>query len=564
MKGTISFAEIRALQSHLRKYEGGFIEKNYYGNEGVSFKLRKSGTDSTYLHFIGNNYLFLARENRIEGKKNFLPLENVAIERIKQIGTDRILEIEGSKNVVIEMMGGGNLVIVQDGMIIYSMKQLKRRVKSLKVGEQYQYPDFIDLQSVEFDMAARIRESKSDPVRTLATRLGLSKYAEEILCALKTELKDNEELMGNLSGLKGMISLLLKEAEKGSLYVYDDEFYVWRSFCKNYEPEKVGIFEGLQRAYEEGRLSGENKNEAIMRNVTDMKKEAEKYRNIGELIMSNLNEVNLFIEGARKGEYGIDTDYDKGIVKFRADDFEIPLRLNLSAGDNADNYFKMSKRIRDRLSRVKLEPVKKEIRKPKKEVKRIFTNYRWFITSDGNLVLAGKDAGSNDSVVKKYLGEKDLYFHADIRGAPSVVMKVSNTPTINGIEEVASFAWCMSKAWNANFGNGSVYYVTKSQVSKTPESGEYLARGAWIIRGKKNFITHLDLELAVGFQSYERREYVVSCPPSSLEGRKVIIGPGEGKEEVVKEISDFLGVERESIYPVLPPGEWEIKEKIDS
>ncbi|MEM4125492.1 MAG: fibronectin-binding domain-containing protein, partial [Thermoplasmatales archaeon] len=76
----------------------------------------------------------------------------------------------------------------------------------------------------------------------------------------------------------------------------------------------------------------------------------------------------------------------------------------------------------------------------------------------------------------------------------------------------------------------------------------------WVIRGKKNYISHLSLELAIGFQRYENREYVVSAPVSAIKGKKVIINPGEGKEKEVSEIARFLNVEKEAVYPVLPPG----------
>ncbi len=161
------------------------------------------------------------------------------------------------------------------------------------------------------------------------------------------------------------------------------------------------------------------------------------------------------------------------------------------------------------------------------------------------------------------MDEKDLYFHADIHGAPSVILKNKNGIGEKSIMEAAQFAWCMSRAWNARFGNGAVYYVTKSQVSKTPETGEYLARGAWIIRGKKNYVTHLELELSIGFQLYENRNYLVSAPPSAINGKKVTIIPGNGKEEIVNKISDILNVEKEMIYPILPPGEIDIREIVD-
>ena len=563
MKGTISFAEVISLAKCIGKFEGGFIEKNYQGENGVSFKLRKSGIDSVYLHFVDGKFLFLSQENEIEGKKNSLPVENSPVTRIRQLGTDRVLLIEGPKTVVIEMMGGGNVFVLQEGLIIYSRKPGKRRGNIMKVGERYEFPQYIDLRSPEFDFSGAIGNSTSDPVRTLAVRLGLSKYADEIICALGLASQDNSSLLDNILKIKDMILHLYSCAEEGKLYVYGDEFYIWKSYCRKDEPEVMNIEDGLLKVYRTGKSEGNNRLEAMRRNVEKMTQEMGRLRNIGEYIMSHLAEVDRLLKGDwKKDPEKYRVDYERETISFADDGMEIELRINETAGENADNYFAMSKRIKDKLARVDMEPRREEEKVELKKVKRVFTNYRWFITSDGNLVIGGRDAESNDSVVKKYLGEKDLYFHADIHGAPSVVMKVTKEPTEKGIEEAAQFSWCMSKAWNTRIGNGSVFYVTKSQVSKTPESGEYLARGAWVIRGRKNYITHLNLELAVGFQKYENREYVVAAPISAISGMKVIIVPGDGKEEVVNEISDLLKVEKESVYPVLPPGSWSVRESI--
>ncbi|MCL5874410.1 MAG: NFACT family protein [Candidatus Thermoplasmatota archaeon] len=565
MSGSISFAEIMSLAGFLSRYEGGFIEKNYLGEEGLSFKFRKSGLDSIYLHFTEGKYLYLSQENEIDGKKNALPLENASITKVSQLGTDRVLIVEGPRTVIIELMGGGNLFVLQEGSIVYAKKPGKRGARVLKVGDRYEYPQHIDLRSQQFSFENAISTSSSDPIRTLAVRLGLSKYAEELDCALGHPFKNNSDVLANIEKLKEKISEIYSGAREGKLYVYEDEFYVWRSFCRSEEPEVMGIEEGLKSGLEGNDLEGDRKTEAMRRNMEKMTVEMERLRNTGEFIMSHLGEMDHLINKGKKvdqDKYKI--DYEKETISFVEDGMDIELKMNETAGENANDYFGMSKRIKEKLSRVKLEPVVEEKRTELKKVKRVFTNYRWFITSDGNLTIAGKDAETNDSVVKKYLGEKDLYFHADIHGAPSVVMKVSNPSTERGIEEAASFAWCMSKAWNSKFGNGSVFYVTRSQVSKTPESGEYLARGAWIIRGKKNYIIHLNLELAVGFQRYENRDYVVTAPISSIAGRKVIIIPGEEKEEVVKEISEFLGVEKESVYPALPPGTWSVRERVVS
>ena len=43
-----------------------------------------------------------------------------------------------------------------------------------------------------------------------------------------------------------------------------------------------------------------------------------------------------------------------------------------------------------------------------------YERYRWFITSDGFLAIGGRDASSNSAIIRKYLTEQDLVFHAEI------------------------------------------------------------------------------------------------------------------------------------------------------
>jgi len=62
------------------------------------------------------------------------------------------------------------------------------------------------------------------------------------------------------------------------------------------------------------------------------------------------------------------------------------------------------------------------------------------------------------------------------------------------LNEAATWAVCHSKAW-ADSKLFPAFWVWGSQVSKTPESGEYLVTGSFIIRGKKNFLNPARLEL---------------------------------------------------------------------
>lgn len=127
-----------------------------------------------------------------------------------------------------------------------------------------------------------------------------------------------------------------------------------------------------------------------------------------------------------------------------------------------------------------------------------FEQWRWFFTSDGHLVLAGRDVRSNEKLVAKQLEDNDRYLHADVSGAPSVVVKArGGQVSQTALQEAATFAACMSRVWNAGHASAEAYWVTPQQVSKTPNPGEYVAKGSFIIRGKRSFL-RTQVRLAVG------------------------------------------------------------------
>ena len=61
-----------------------------------------------------------------------------------------------------------------------------------------------------------------------------------------------------------------------------------------------------------------------------------------------------------------------------------------------------------------------------------FEKFNWSITSENYLVIAGRDGQQNELLVRRYLRSGDLYVHADIHGASSVVIK---NPS-------GQFSWC--------------------------------------------------------------------------------------------------------------------------
>ncbi|HEX2021887.1 MAG TPA: ribosome rescue protein RqcH, partial [Candidatus Thermoplasmatota archaeon] len=219
-------------------------------------------------------------------------------------------------------------------------------------------------------------------------------------------------------------------------------------------------------------------------------------------------------------------------VKVRVD-------LRKTVQENADAYYETSKKMREKrkgaleaLARTKAriaeldargvelvqELEERKARAP--ATKRFwFETFRWFVTSDGHVVVAGRDVRSNEKVVAKNLEDKDRYLHADVSGAPSTVVKARDGQvSAAALEEAACFAASMSRVWNAGHASAEAYWVTPEQVSKTPNPGEYLAKGAFIIRGKRNFL-RVPVRLAVGEVEIDGARKVMGGPVAAVASR---------------------------------------------
>jgi predicted ribosome quality control (RQC) complex YloA/Tae2 family protein len=151
------------------------------------------------------------------------------------------------------------------------------------------------------------------------------------------------------------------------------------------------------------------------------------------------------------------------------------------------------------LKRAKPVEAMKELVKRRVTSKEWYEKFRWFLSSDGFLVVAGKDAVSNEVLVKKHAEPDDVVFHADITGAPFVVVKTGGKqPSEQVLREAGEFAAAFSRAWREGFGSADVYWVKPSQLSKSRPSGEYVSHGAFAVSGKRSWMRNVPLKLAVG------------------------------------------------------------------
>jgi len=268
--------------------------------------------------------------------------------------------------------------------------------------------------------------------------------------------------------------------------------------------------------------------------------------------------------------------------------FEVKISFRMSVSENAEKAYDDNKKFKSKLSGAKksidktLEKIKKVEEKKKTEVEKEakkparkektfwFERYRWFISTDGNIVVGGKDAKSNDLIVKKYLKEGDRYSHADVQGAPSIIIKSKDALgaqkeiSEKTLEEACIFAASFSKAWK-QFAEAQAYWVLPEQVSKTAQSGEFVPHGAFIIRGKRNY-HRCKLELAVGKIELDGNEKIMCGPISALKTHSkeyIVFEPGAIKKtDMTRKIAKIFDVRTDAVDQVLPAGGMQIIESV--
>ncbi|WP_418282464.1 ribosome rescue protein RqcH [Halorubrum sp. DTA98] len=165
-----------------------------------------------------------------------------------------------------------------------------------------------------------------------------------------------------------------------------------------------------------------------------------------------------------------------------------------------------------------------------------YERFRWFHTSDGYLVIGGRNADQNEELVKKYMGNHDRFFHTQAHGGPVTLLKAAG-PSESAdpvdwdeetLREAAQFAVSYSSDWKDGRGAGDAYMVEPDQVSKTPESGEYIEKGSFVIRGDRTYFEGVPCRVAVGVQC-EPVTRSIGGPPSAIEERAaaaVTLEPG--------------------------------------
>jgi len=506
-------------------------------------------------------------------------LEGAKLVDVEQHDFDRIVILsfqrEKRKHVVAELFSKGNVILLDENFrVIMPLKH------NLKIGELYKFPESrANLAELRENDLKEILEKK-EIVKTIAVRLGTGGvYAEEILeragidkSKRGDELSEDEisriaEATRDLYSFKNVkphiivengryvdfqpVELLkYKDAEKkyfDSLYLAIDAFYSWKTAERFEADEKKS--ERVERLNARLKSQLEAKERFL--------REVETNRRIADYIYENysrIEEIHSAFKAARESKKWeeimriLEDQHKKGklreikrvipeenAIEVELDRLTFKIWLDKSLPEIAEEYYNRAKKSKEKLDGVlrAIERTRDELRDAEKESKFLtgirvarkrqwYEKYRWYITSEGFLVIGGRNAEMNEEIVSKHMEKNDLFFHTETPGGAATILKSGKKAGNASIMEACQFAGIYSALWKEGKHSGEVYYVSPEQVKRSARAGEYLPKGSFYIEGKRNYVSVV-MKAGIGVD---------------LENLRLMGGPVEG----VRKHCDYLVV----------------------
>ncbi len=638
MKKSMSSVDVAAIVTELQELVGARLVKAYQPDkEEIRLKLHQKEKGSLDLIIESGKRIHLTKYKRPSPRlpSNFAMfirkhLSGGRIARIQQLDFDRIVELTVERwdkkiRLIAELLPRGNLVLVdENGDIMLPLRRKSFATRELKVRKTYERPPARanPLTMSEFDLIQLCTSAAQDKdiVRVLASELSLGGlYAEELCEGARVDKNKKAQeltepeitalyetiqtlfepiLTGDQSRLKAHI--VLEDNEKLDVLPFELNAYKGKEkvFFSSFNEAADEFFtmqlaEAVEEEAKTEHEKGISKYERVLTEQLEAlkkfeQKEAECVRK-GELIYTRFTELETMLQEMPK---------KRKVVTVTLPDTDLSLELDTTGSlhKNASAYYERAKTFRKKREGVEraieetkariqaekekeLEIKEELIPEKKKEVKRVkeewYEKFRWFETSDGFLVIGGKDATTNEMLVKKYMAPNDLFCHTQAEGAPVVIAKTGgNEISEDSLKEIAQFAASYSNLWKYGFYEGECYCVAGEQVSKTPPSGEYLKKGAFMVRGKRQYFK-APLGLCIGVKKdklvvvpstdalkQEMEMYVELEPEGELEknelAKKIVeFFLEQAKEERKEEIKEIAAYEKVLRY--LPPGKSRIK-----
>lgn len=609
MKEALTSFDLHVLAQELKVLEGGYLDKVYQDGEVFLLRFRHPKAGKRELYVEPGKWLFLGEDRPKPPQPTTLALSlrkvvgNATVGRVQQRGFDRILHFTLQKatnyTLILEMFGRGNLILAEDGVVRHALRYGKWGSREVRRGESYGPPaEFPDLTSLARPALAQLLAASTGiVVKVLASRLGLGRlYAEETclragvekerrvaklepvevevllesLAALTKNLETPSPTLVSDDGPLDVIPFPLQRYEGYASTAFPTMSEALQAFVRD-RPEPVPVDEESARV--ERRIARQEES------LVELDAEIELLSGAVDYLYAHYQEADRRLQAAREEAEATGARPGTNSVRLETEGGEVALDIHQDVDANARRLYERRKALLTKRASVERALVeshalrqaatKRTQRRSRRPTfppsKRFwFDAYRWTLTRHRFLVLGGRDARSNEKLVRKHLDARDRYCHADLTGAPSVVVKEGADAPAEDLREACAFALIFSKAWAMGVGSGSAFWVTPEQVSKTAESGEFLAPGAFVIRGRRNYEHRLPLQVGIGRVAVEGVDRVLPGEPegvAQLSSHFVVLSPGGPVRRPVlaRQLSEAFQIPPAEVERVLPSGSFAIQ-----
>ncbi|GEM_PF-914248 len=566
-------------------------------DRAIALELYRQPTGQMSLILDSSGFMFLTQAvSKTLVRNNFLEncsqLKGAWLREAEQLDFDRVVKLVFSNGctLVLEVLGKGNLVLLSDEKIVSALSFFRVKDRVIEPGRVYIQPpargrpltecaDLVEGSLIQaltrtFNCPAELYEEvlvelgihPSKPASEAGPELvsSVNQRCLEIIAQVKTcRLNPNLVYLDDTAIDVHPISF---KADSGKRLVEKSSFN--QAVADYYEPllSQRASQESTKTANEqvERLLASARKNRLMAQQHT---REAEVLRALGDSLSAHPELLEAILKAIRQKDIarakeimetlGLETQGVSGArLTLKKGDSVVGLdpRQNAYAGigsiyDAAKELERKAQeavRIAENLEK-QAESLETNISAQRARFARLavlhrkwFERYKWFYTTEGVLVIAGKDASQNQAIVRRYSKPGYTALHADIQGAPlTLLMGEANE---RSLLEAAQFAASHSKAWTAGFTALDVFYADASKVSLTPPAGEFLPKGGVMFHEKK-YLKVVRLGLALGFVRLDGSEARVNAWPQLSEYAPPIlyIEPGEDdKNKVAEKILKIL------------------------
>lgn len=348
---SLSGLDVKYLVRELKELENTIVEKIYQiAEKEVMMSFHSSGSGKKLLKIVAGQAAYLAKE---KGETKETPssfamtlrkyLKQAKVVEVAQAEIERIIEITFSNEykMILELFSKGNIILIDKaGKIVSLLEKQEWKHRTLEKGQIYIYPPptINPFKLSEEEFCVRYNESdKENAVKILATDFALGgKYAEEVCALAKIDKKarkidtikvwksiqtlESKKLKPHLiaKGLKQqeIVPIAMVSEPEVSKQYFNTISEALEFFEQNYGGEVVEKQEEKEKLQELAKLQLEQ--------IEQLKKEAEDFKKIGDLIYQKYAEIDSLIKEVREKKWNVK---DKRILEMKKAEGKIIIEL---------------------------------------------------------------------------------------------------------------------------------------------------------------------------------------------------------------------------------------------